>query len=263
MNFASDNTAGMAPAIWEALVPRTGFALGYGQDDLTRRVEQRLSELVRARRGGVTGTDRHRRECTGTGAMAPALGGGALPRRVAHHDRRMRRAGILRRRAEAGRLPGVGCKLTPATLVRTLARYSGARAAPGDPAACRSRRRARPAPSIGRRDRGVGRDRARPWPEVHMDGARLANALARLNASAAEATWKAGVDVLSFGATKGGALAAEAVVLFDQAPAAQYGGAAQAGRAPVFQAPVPGGAISGVPRRRLLAAARAPCQCHG
>jgi threonine aldolase len=59
--------------------------------------------------------------------------------------------------------------------------------------------------------------------KVHMDGARLANALARLNASAAEATWKAGVDVLSFGATKGGALAAEAVVFFDQAAAKHMG----------------------------------------
>ena len=51
---------------------------------------------------------------------------------------------------------------------------------------------------------------------VHMDGARLANAIARLGCTPAEATWKAGVDVLSFGATKNGALAAEAVVFFDR-----------------------------------------------
>jgi threonine aldolase len=52
---------------------------------------------------------------------------------------------------------------------------------------------------------------------VHVDGARLANALARLNASPAQATWMAGVDALSFGATKGGALAAEAILFFDPA----------------------------------------------
>src|SRR5207302_9998838 len=52
---------------------------------------------------------------------------------------------------------------------------------------------------------------------LYMDGARFANALARMNASPAEATWRAGVDVLSFGATKGGALAAEAIVFFDPA----------------------------------------------
>jgi threonine aldolase len=56
---------------------------------------------------------------------------------------------------------------------------------------------------------------------VHVDGARLANALARLNASPAQATWMAGVDALSFGATKGGALAAEAIVFFDPARGAQ------------------------------------------
>ncbi|MCW5574376.1 MAG: hypothetical protein KIT37_15235 [Steroidobacteraceae bacterium] len=49
---------------------------------------------------------------------------------------------------------------------------------------------------------------------VHMDGARLANALVALDCEPADITWKAGVDVLSFGATKNGALAAEAVVFF-------------------------------------------------
>ncbi len=48
-----------------------------------------------------------------------------------------------------------------------------------------------------------------------MDGARFANAVARLGCTPAELTWKAGVDALSFGATKNGAVAAEAVVFFD------------------------------------------------
>jgi threonine aldolase len=54
---------------------------------------------------------------------------------------------------------------------------------------------------------------------VHMDGARFANAVARLGVTPAAASWRAGVDVLSFGATKGGALAAEAIVVFDPARA--------------------------------------------
>ena len=49
---------------------------------------------------------------------------------------------------------------------------------------------------------------------LHMDGARFANALVALGCTPAELTWKAGVDVLSFGATKNGCLAAEAGVLF-------------------------------------------------
>ena len=51
--------------------------------------------------------------------------------------------------------------------------------------------------------------------KVHMDGARFANAVVRLGCTPAEATWRAGVDILSLGATKNGALAAEAVVVFD------------------------------------------------
>jgi Threonine aldolase len=49
---------------------------------------------------------------------------------------------------------------------------------------------------------------------IHMDGARFANALVSLNCTPAEMTWKSGIDVLSFGATKNGCLAAEAIIFF-------------------------------------------------
>ena len=65
---------------------------------------------------------------------------------------------------------------------------------------------------------------------LHMDGARLGNALARMNVSPAEATWKAGVDALSFGATKGGAMGAEAVIFFDPKRGADMQEPAQARR---------------------------------
>lgn len=57
---------------------------------------------------------------------------------------------------------------------------------------------------------------------VHMDGARFANALVSTGASPAEATWKAGVDVLCFGGTKNGCFAAEAVVFFEKDIAASF-----------------------------------------
>jgi threonine aldolase len=53
----------------------------------------------------------------------------------------------------------------------------------------------------------------------HMDGARFANAVAALGCTPAQASWRGGVDLLSFGATKNGALAAEAIVAFDPARA--------------------------------------------
>ena len=49
-----------------------------------------------------------------------------------------------------------------------------------------------------------------------MDGARFANALVSLNVTPAEMTWKSGIDVLSFGATKNGCLAAEAIIFFNK-----------------------------------------------
>jgi len=58
---------------------------------------------------------------------------------------------------------------------------------------------------------------------VHMDGARFANAVAALGCTPAELSWKAGIDVLSLGATKDGCLAAEAVLFFDPARAASFG----------------------------------------
>jgi threonine aldolase len=58
--------------------------------------------------------------------------------------------------------------------------------------------------------------------KLHMDGARFACALDSLKATPAQATWQCGVDVLSFGASKGGTLGAEAVVFFDPADARDF-----------------------------------------
>jgi threonine aldolase len=65
--------------------------------------------------------------------------------------------------------------------------------------------------------------------QVHMDGARLPNAVEALGVSAADMTWRCGVDTLSLGATKGGTLAAEAVVLFGEATVGGGGGGMVAG----------------------------------
>src|SRR6185312_9210172 len=55
--------------------------------------------------------------------------------------------------------------------------------------------------------------------KVHMDGARFANALARLGCSPAELSWRSGIDILSFGATKNGGALCDAIVVFDPAVA--------------------------------------------
>ena len=78
-----------------------------------------------------------------------------------------------------------------------------------------------PPERLGEVRRLAGIARAAGLP-VHMDGTRLANALARQGVSPAEMTWKAGIDALCLGATKNGAMAAEAVILFDSERAWEF-----------------------------------------
>src|SRR5882724_5032748 len=215
MNFASDNTAGIAPEILQALVSgNDGFAPGYGNDDVTRAVERRIGEIFE-RDVAVFLLP------TGTAANALALAHVSPPWGAifAHSE-----AHILTDECGAPELvgmPGVGCKVTPQTLGETVSHYEGHAPHQVIPAAF-SFAQASEAGTIYRPDEiaALARIAHARGMKVHMDGARFANALVRMNASPADVTWKAGVDVLSFGATKGGAMAAEAVVFFDRELAA-------------------------------------------
>lgn len=217
MNFASDNTAGIAPEILQALAAgNDGFALGYGADDVTRAVERRIADLFECECGVFLVP-------TGTAANAMTLGHLCPPWGAvfAHAE-----AHILTDECGAPEffggglklvgMPGVGCKVLPETLSRTVARYEGHAPHQVVPAAF-SFAQATEAGTLYRTEEivALSAEARAHGMKVHMDGARFANALARLNASPAAMTWQAGVDALSLGATKGGAMAAEAVVLFD------------------------------------------------
>ena len=216
MYFASDNTAGIAPPILAAIArANTGYALGYGNDEWTRRVEQRFAEIFE-REVAVFLVP------TGTAANALALAHVTPPwGAVLCH------AGSHIATDECGApeffgggiklvgLGGEGAKISAATLRTALdGQWGGPHHV--SPAAL-SLSQATECGTIYRvaEIRELA-DLARSKGAVlHMDGARIGNALARMNVSAAEVTWKAGVDVLSFGATKGGAMGAEAVIFFD------------------------------------------------
>jgi threonine aldolase len=217
MNFASDNAAGAAPAILDAMVrANAGFAIGYGDDAVTRGLERRFSALFERDVAAFLVT-------TGTAANALALAhltppwGAVLCHAEAHavvHECGAPEfyGGGLR----VVGLDGDGGKLTPQTVSAALDRHFGLR--PHQVvAAALSLTQATELGTVYRVDEiaalcALAHDRGML---VHMDGARFANAVSRLGMTPAQATWQAGIDVLSFGATKGGAVAAEAVVFFD------------------------------------------------
>jgi threonine aldolase len=222
VNFASDNTAGIAPGILQALAQANdGFALGYGNDALTRRIERTIGDIFECEAAVFLVP-------TGTAANALSLAhvtapwGGVLCHEQAHINADECGApeffgGGLKLIG----LPGAACKLSRATIERAIARYSG-HVPHQVNAASLSLTQATEAGTIYRIDEvaSLCEIAHAQGLAVHVDGARFGNALARMNVTPAEATWKAGIDVLSFGATKGGAMAAEAVVFFDKARAA-------------------------------------------
>jgi threonine aldolase len=220
MNFASDNAAGIAPEIVASIArANEGKVLSYGRDPWTARVEQRLSELFECEVAVFL-------VATGTAANALALAHltppwGAV---LCHEDSHIATDECGAPEFFGGgiklvSLGGEGGKIAPATLARALdGQWGGPHHV--TPSVL-SLSQATEAGTIYRVHelRALADIAHARGLAVHVDGARLGNALTRMNASPAEATWKAGVDVLSFGATKGGALAAEAVVFFDAAVA--------------------------------------------
>jgi threonine aldolase len=218
MNFASDNAAGIPSAMLEAIArANQGFALGYGNDEATRVVERRMTDLFE-RDAAVFLVP------TGTAANALALAhltppwGGVLCHAEAHvATDECGAPEFFGGGLKLIGLPGVGAKLSAATLSAAIARHTGHR-----PHAVQAKTvslsQVTEAGTVYRVDEicALTKIAHARGLKVHMDGARWANALARLGASPADMSWRAGIDALSFGATKGGALAAEAVVIFDR-----------------------------------------------
>jgi threonine aldolase len=221
VNFASDNTAGVAPAILAAIARvNDGHVPSYGDDEVTARVKRRLADLFEHEVAVFLVP-------TGTAANALALAQftppwGAVLCHVESHiaTDECGATEFYGGGVKLVTLPGVGCKIPPATLQAALERGPW-----GGPhhvsAAALSLSQATEAGTIYRASeiRQLAEIAHAHDVAVHVDGARFANALLRTNATPAELTWRAGVDVLSFGATKGGALAAEAVIFFDPARA--------------------------------------------
>jgi len=217
LRFYSDNTATAAPEILAAIVEANqGHTIAYGDDPWTQRLDEVLGRFfgtevrafavttgtaansltlatlsppwgaIYAHEEGHIGVD----EC---GAPQFFTGGAQLVSLLGENGKVTCEA----LRAAIDKHPANVHTVQPAVVSLTQATELGTAYRPAEIAAI----------SKLAHERGLA---------VQMDGARFANAVAFLDCHPGDVTWRAGVDVLSFGATKNGALAAEAVVFFNR-----------------------------------------------
>jgi threonine aldolase len=217
MRFFSDNAAAAHPKVIEAIAASNRLDTAYDGDEWSRKLDGAFSELFEREVRAfwvATGTAAN---CLGLAALCPPYRG-ILCHRDAHIEVDEAGApGFFTGGAKLILLDGSGAKVTPATVA----------------AACDAIRadvhQVQPAVlSITNASEyglvyraaevaALGELAKRRELRFHMDGARFANALVTTGESPADATWRAGVDVLSFGFTKNGGLNAEALILFDTA----------------------------------------------
>lgn len=218
MNFRSDNVTGVAPEILAALIAANeGAAMPYGNDECTKRLSAKFSELFET---NVTVFP----VATGSAANALALSVmtppfGAIYCHAESHIN-LDECGAPEFYTDGAKLvtiPGFHAKIAADDLALTLKKAGAGVVHHVQPAAV-SITQATEAGTVYKPDeiKQIAEVVRAHNLNFHLDGARFANALVSLGCTPAEITWRAGVDVLSFGATKNGAMAAEAVVFFKQ-----------------------------------------------
>jgi threonine aldolase len=223
-NFSSDHVAPACEAIMSAVSKANdGFVTSYGGDDLTAKLQSVASQVFERQVAVFPVT-------SGTAANALALSQivptfGAIYCHEAAHivTDESGAPGFFTGGAQLIGFPSADGKIRPEQLTQAVAYAEDLGIHHVKPGAVTLTQATEwgtvyslaEISAIG----AVAKQRQLP---VHMDGARFANALVHLTCTPAEATWKCGVDVLSLGATKNGALGAEAVVFFDPAMARDF-----------------------------------------
>ena len=217
MNFKSDNTTQVSPQILDAIAKANfGYQSSYGADDLSKKLNLKLSEIFETEVQAYI---------TSTGTAANCLGLSTLIQpfqTILCH----KYAHIATNEANASAFYTNGttldfvsqnknCKISAQDLVQKIKYISGQR--PHRQAAgCISLTQATESGTIYSLEemQAIKEVAAEFKLPIHLDGARFANALVSLNTSPAKASWQSGINVMSFGATKNGALCGEAVIFF-------------------------------------------------
>ncbi|MGE8942020.1 threonine aldolase family protein [Leptospira interrogans] len=215
-DFLSDNTGAASPEIIAGLIASNkGTAVGYGKDPYTDELQRRFGELFET-------AVRVFPVPTGTAANALSLAaisppwGAVYCSKDAHIETSEANAtAFLGGGVKVAVLEGEHGKIAPGILVDALSTAGLGQTYRSQPAAV-SLTQATDLGAVYSVDqiRAIGEVARQNKLAIHMDGARLANALATLGCSPAAMTWQAGVDILSFGMTKNGGLLCDAIVVF-------------------------------------------------
>ena len=216
MNFASDNWAGATPEVMLALARHNeGFSPAYGGDALTASVKRRFSETFE-RDVEVFFT------ATGTASNALSMAAVARPGGLilCSSDAHLRNdeygaSEFFTQGMKPVQVPSRFARMSPEALRETLARYPDGNRT-GRPVVLSITNASEAGTVNSAADVAALSAIAHAHGmAVHIDGARFANAVASTGATPAELTWKAGADLMSFGGTKNGCWAAEAIVVFE------------------------------------------------
>jgi threonine aldolase len=223
MNFTSDNVSGMAPEILQALIAANDGAVpAFGDDACTRRALARIADVFETPTESFFVTSGTAANALALSVLVPPVGTVYCHEQAHIETMECGAPGFYSGGAALHPLPGANGKLDGATLREVLRRRTDL--VGQAPPSALSLTQGTEAGTLYTPDelRELCALAHAHGLRVHMDGARFANAVASLGCRPADASWRAGVDVLSFGATKNGALAVDAVVMFDRSLAATF-----------------------------------------
>tara|TARA_B100000686_G_C16790094_1_gene978044 strand:- start:1800 stop:2852 length:1053 start_codon:yes stop_codon:yes gene_type:complete len=216
MDFRSDNIGKAAPEIIESItLANTGTATPYSNDDFTERLQKRFCELFERNvivYTAVTGTAAN---AIGLSVLTPPYG--VIYCHVNSHiaTDECGSPELMTGGAKLVGIEGAGAKISPDSFLDALDKSGKGFVHCSQPSVL-SITQATEMGMVYNVDEvsALGEIVKSNNLFLHMDGARFANAVSNLGVSPADITWRCGVDVLSFGATKNGTIAAEAIILF-------------------------------------------------
>lgn len=217
MNFRSDNTAPAAPEIIAALTRvNEGAASAYGEDQWSKLLDEKFSTLFEREVRVFTVASGTAANAISVAALTPPWGA-VLCHREAHIEcDECGAAEFYSGGAKLVLMEGAESKISPIALQEAISRNERGIHSVKPAAVSVSQTTERGGVYNVAEIGAVGYVAKQAGLALHMDGARFANAVAALGCKPADITWRSGVDLLSFGATKNGAIAAEAIVCFDQ-----------------------------------------------